>query len=1014
MMKPTYLPFVRGIQDADADSADTQTGKLADACNVHVHPERANVLSLRPRFVGKVNVDTNARVCVAGGRPAFVGEDDFGRLQDDGTYFTESSDSQKFRNFAVVSTSEYVTRQLGDVLTVAYAEQTNGDNVAMVAVETNVATFAVYYQRVANGRKYAEQLWTSVGSNQPRMYIFPRVGGAGFLSVVNDAFSGAITMRLSTTNNGTFGSSITLVGTVLLDMVQNPSTNTYSYIYTAGGGILFRRVDETGATVEGPYTINVKVNPAYAGLVGGIGTEWHVWHGGYPVDANDTLYVSRVIGGLVFALASWANATTPAPIGRVISVGGGAVKIDATTNGTGSYCYLAGGNGDDPRVGRLFFTNASGVSYSQYCAPILPMGRLWCDTSFFGVRIWGLQQKIGGCWELTPGTETSTNTNVRCRPIAYHTVTRALPPATGVQALRQFSIYQTTDNSKALLFGRDSSSITLVEVGYDQPTRGLTVNNSSFDVLIGGVPRYWDGVTFVPVGIPQAPLISSISPSGGAGTLAAGTYVYTMVWEWVDAAGNRQQSPAQLETVTVPALGIVSLEIHPGSIPYDERIVGLRPGMRGVVYRTDPGGTVLKRGELYLDFSLTTFGPPSGLWAADYFIVADTGAVDFSLGEPLYMSPGGANELAATAMEETFLMRPYSDRIIGVSLSFPDQLWYTKTIQVGRAIEPNQALYFRLPEVATGLAVQDGNVYWFSANNCWAFVPQFADDTGLGGGAIDPVPLATGVGCEATNSIVETPVGVFFIGPRGPWVIPRGGGAPSFVGIDVEEFFRDFPVCRGAVYNALFSEVVFAMETSSGNNHCLMIYNHVMQQWFRWMIGDDAMSGFGTAAVKSLRGGIVYADDTLSVAGVDGGTLSILHLTDNTFPEYDQFLTSDDRQIHPYIEFKNFYPSGGPAELFRANRFALDCQSIGSTMWVSSSATDGAGWATGFQMPVDENPIYRFPVQKVRGIRFRIWNTWNGDPSPTFQDESPAVYNGVTLYTSPLGRAKAGSTYYRG
>jgi hypothetical protein len=1010
-MKPLYLPLVKGIQDADADSSEAQTGKLADACNVHVHPERANALSLRPTFSGKWQLDPNARVCVAGGRPAFVGEDDFGRLQDDNTYFSETSDSQRFRNYAVVSTSEYVTRQLGDVLTVAYAEQANGDNVAMVAVETNTASFAVYYQRVANGRKYAEQLWTSVGSNQPRMYIFPRTGGAGFLSVVNDAFSGAITMRLSTTNNDTFGSSITLVGTVLLDMVQN-TNGTYSYIYTLAGAISFRRVDETGATVEGPYAVSAKTNAAYAGIVRISDTNWHVWHGGYPVDANDTLYVSNISGASAL-LNSWVNATTPAPIGRVISVGGGSIKVDALNNGTGSYCYLAGGNGDDPRVGRLFaVTSGMTTFYSQYCAPILPMGRLWCDTSFFGVRIWGLQQKIGGCWELTPGTETTTNINVRCRPIAYHTVTRALPPSTGVQALRQFSIYQTTDRSKALLFGRDSSSITLVEIGYDQPTRGLTVNNSSFDVLIGGVPRYWDGVTFVPVGIPQAPVISSASPSGG-GALAAGTYVYTMVWEWVDAAGNRQQSPAQLETVTVPATGQVSLEIHPGSIPYDERIAGLRPGMRGVVYRTDPGGTILKRGELYLDFSLTTVGPPSGLWAADYFIVQDNGTIDFSLGEPLYMSPGGANELAATAMEETFLMRPYSDRIIGVSLSFPDQLWYTKTIQVGRGIEPNQALYFRLPEVATGLAVQDGNVYWFSASNCWAFVPQFADDTGLGGGAVDPVPLATGVGCEATNSIVETPVGVFFIGPRGPWVIPRGGGAPTFVGVDVEEFFRLFPVCRGAVYNAAFSEVVFAMEATSGQQHCLIIYNHLVQQWFRWMIGDDALATFGTACVKALSGGIVYADGMLAVGGVDGGTLSILHLDDVS--PYDNFQVSSDRKVHPYLETKNYYPSGGPAELFRANRFALDCV-YGGDMTFSSSANDGSTWAAGYVILVgnsDQPPIYRFPVQKVRGVRWRLYTTWNGFPV-AFQDDAASVYNGVTLYTAPLGRAKSGAASYRG
>lgn len=1015
VFRPTYLPFVRGIQDADADSADTQNGKLADAVNVHVHPERANVLSLRPRFIGQQLVDSNTRLCVAGGRVAYVSEQSYGRLQDDGTYYesfsTAVSTSVPTRNYAVLNTEQYASRQTYPVQTVAYAEQTNGDNMAMVGMDKGSGVFAVYYQRVANGRKYAETLWTGVGTGLPRVFVFPRTGGAGFLSIVNSAFSGAITMRLSTTNDGTFGSNITLVGTVLLDVVQN-TNGTYSYIYTAGGGILWRRVDEAGATVEGPYTIDVKTSPTYAGIARVSDTIWHIWHGGYPVDGNDTVYCSRLTGGVVTVLGSQANAITPATA-RCITVGGGAIKVSLTSNGSGSYCYLSGGGGDDPRVGRLFLCNNTSITVSPYTIPLLPMGRIWCDTTFYGARIWGIQQKVAGCWELNPTTETTLNFEWRALPIAYHTVTRgtATPLSTGVEANRSFCVYQTAHRSKALLFGRDSAALTLVDVGYDMPTRGTTVNNSDFDLMIGAVPRYWDGVAFVPCGIPQAPDIG-IGTTAGAGSLAAGTYLYAMVWEWSDASGNRQQSAAEIQTVIVPASGLVSIDVHPASIPYDERLIGMPGGMRGVVYRSDVGGTILKRGELYLEFA-TAAGPPSGLFGATQFVVSDDGTVDFSLGEPLYMSAGGANELAATAMEECYLLRPYADRIIGVSKSFPDQMWYTKTLQVARGIEPNQALYFRLPEIATGLAVQDGNIYWFSAMNCYAFLPQFADDTGTGGGAVDPVPLATGVGCTAPNSIVETPVGVFFIGPRGPWVIARGGGAPTYVGAEVEQFFREFPTCRGAVYNPLLSEVVFAMEADNLNrNHCLIIYNHQTQQWYRWMIGHDFLAANSTAVVKQLSS-ITCAGGVLAVAGLESGTMEILHLVDDYGLPFtstdDQFVTGDAREIHPYIETKNFMPSGGPGELFRADRIAVDA--VPGDLTIGSSRTDGSAWDTGYVFDQADPPIYRVPTQKCRGVRFRFYTTWNGT---TLQDRAPTRFNGVTLYTSPLGRAKNGGVNYRG
>lgn len=1016
MMKPTYLPFVNGIQDADADSADTQTGKLADAVNVHVHPERLNVLSMRPRFAAAaLSMNAYTRLCVAGGRVAYIdGSGSFGRRQNDGTYYRGGLAVSPLRSYAVVGTTQYTARQRDPISAVGYAEQANGDSMALVAYQ-GASTFSVYYQRIANGRNYGDTLWTGAQTGIPRVFVFARTGGAGFLTIVNSGFSGAISMRLSATNDATLGGAITLIGTELLDVVQN-TNGTYSYIYLAGGGILWRRVNEAGTTVEGPVTVDVKTNPTYAGIARVTDSIWHVWHGGYPVDGNDTLYCTGVAGGFTTGVLTYPNAITPAT-GRVIAVGGGSIKTSASTNGVGSYCYLSGGGGDDPRVGRLFFFDNGATSSTTYTAPILPMGRIWCDTTFFGARLWGLQQKIGGCWELTPTGEVTTNDAVRATPIAYHTVTRgaSAPLSTGVEPNRQFCIYQADNRSKALLYGRDQSALTLVDVGYDMPTRGTTVSNSEFDLLLGAVPRYWDGTTFVPAGIPQAPDIGiGVSATG---TLAAGTYLYTLVWEWSDAFGNRQQSAAEIQTAVVPASGNVSIDVHPASIPYDERLMSFRPGMRGVVYRSEPGGTILKRGELYLEF--TTFGPSSGLYAATQFVVQDSGAVSFATGEPLYMSGGGANELAATAMEECYLARPYADRFVGVSKSFPDQLWYTKTLQVARGIEPNQALYFRLPEIATGLAVQDGNIYWFSERNCWAFVPQFADDTGQGGGAVDPVPLATGVGCEATNSIVETPVGVFFIGPRGPWVIPRGGGAPSFVGLDVEEFFRLYPTCRGAVYNPMYSEVVFAMESSGPTMHCLIIYNHVTQQWYRWMIGHDQMASAGGALFPSVEQGIVYADGILAVAGGAGvgSTGAIMQLTDDGSAT-DDFLTGNDRWIHPYIETKNFYPSGGPSELYRANRYTIDCSStLGETLQLSASANDGTTWQSAFVISTASAanpPICRFAVQKVRGARMRWYTTWNGQALPANQDHAPNRYNGVTLYTSPLGRAKAGSAYYRG
>jgi hypothetical protein len=697
-----------------------------------------------------------------------------------------------------------------------------------------------------------------------------------------------------------------------------------------------------------------------------------------------------------------------------ITVGGGSMMVTSLTGGTGSYCYLTGGNGEYLRVGRLFLANAATgtITFSPLMPAILPLGRIWCDTSFWGARIWGSMANVIGCWELIP-TTVAANTVVRCLPVVYVSVTGANLGVDFADPIRQYSTYSATNRTKCCIPGNDYS-FQVVDVGVTDVTLGTSIPASGMDVILEGTPRYWDGVSLVPAGIPQAPIISSVSVSPGTGTVPAGTYLYTLVWEWFDSFGRRQQSAAQIMTAVVSSASSVALEIHPASIPYDERIMGTRPAMRGVMYRSDASGTTLKRGAVYLEF--TTFGTPSGIFGATQFIVTDDGTVSFATGEALYMSAGGANELAATALEETFLARAYSDRLIGVSRSFPEQLWYTKTIQVARGIEPNQALYFRLPEPATGLAVQDGNVYWFTAKNCYAFVPQFADDTGQGGGGVDAVPLSPGVGCEASNSVIETPIGVFFLGPRGPWLIPRGGGTPQFLGFDVESFFRLYPVCRGTSYNPDFSEVIFAMEATNASRHCLIIYNHVAQVWYRWLIGDDALTATANATLPTIPMGIGYAGGFLSIGGVGSGTGQVLHMIDDSDDVDSTVIAS--RAIHPYVETKNYYPSGGPGEMYRANRIVLDCNAEASqkAITVSSSGDDGSTWAAGYPFPVIAGypVIYRFPIQKTRGSRARFYTTWNGQSNPASQDRAPLKLNGSTLYYSPLGRAKAGYPQYRG
>lgn len=1010
MASTLELPFVRGIQAAGDARAATEFAelKLDTAHNVHVRPEHADVLYRRPGAIDMAggNATSRSTIAVIGGRLGIV-QDTVTNLADDIDGNRSILDSPVLSE---VSTQRLHALATHELMSVGYADYSPTEDSACVVQNMRKyggTDIQLWVQRKFKGVWQQPELLNNIVANvnagTRRSWVFTNVAG-GWTIFTGGASSAtpSIAYRNATTVGGVFTSLTDIqLGALIWDIVpysngwvalfQETGTNRLKIVQFTSS---FTVTSTTNVTAAGP------TNPTVAGLVWLGGTTFHVWHGGYTAD-SDTVYLHQVVlGGSSTQFLAQTNACGSGDTLRAMSVGGGAsVRTSGGSTEAASYCYVLGGASTTQLVGRLFRSNTSAVSANNnYVGAFYPRSRLWTSSAFYGARLFGAQHAIYGVWNLV-GTLSSQGTFVEAYPIAYHSVTLGAQSTIAYDLEpRAASMWIATDGSeaKAVFWSQDSKHCVLSHIGYTSMT-GQVVSHAGFDMMIGGVPRYYDGVRMVPMGIPQAPQFT-VAAFGG-GSLAAGTYGYAIVWEWDDARGRRQQSPAGIRTVVVGASGSVSIEVSTSSLPIDERLFGsggegIR--VRGIVYRTDPGETTLNRAPE--QNAIPVLGTTL---SANILSFTDNGSITFATGEPLYTSTSGAGELASTAFEATEFVRGYSDRMVYVSRLFPEVLNYTKTLRQSRSPEANQDLIFVLPERITGLAYQDGNIYAFASANVWGFSPVFADDTGVGAGGVDPIPLATGVGCTQPLSIVETPVGVMFVGPRGVYMIARGGGPPQFIGANVEPIFIDYQTVGGAAHNPRTHEVCWVM--SNGSDHRVVIYNYQVGQWFTWRLCDD-VDEFPN--VTTLNGGAVCIGGNFVFAQRGTTGRARIRMDDTATVDGDPLFPTAAIKIE--VQSRDIALPGTLGGQSRVLSLTLDCTgAVGSALSISESHDSGATWSTerSISTASDSPPLYQFVRQKTRGVRFRLRN-------PT--GLGPVVLSGVALRVSGLGRTFTANAYRRG
>jgi len=468
--------------------------------------------------------------------------------------------------------------------------------------------------------------------------------------------------------------------------------------------------------------------------------------------------------------------------------------------------------------------------------------------------------------------------------------------------------------------------IRRVSLDFDSSVAWQTAQLGRSLYLGGACPLVYDGDTMSEAGFHYAADdVTLTMGSNGAASQANGTYLYVVVYEWVDAQGELHRGPVSVPVAAVQTNGPTGFT-RVNCPMY--RITGKR-NVRVGVFRSEAGSEGIFYRVSSLDPSATG---PNGYVANDTTV--DTVAFDdyFSdatllTKEPIYTNggipsndPTGSGSVIVGGKSRLFYTDP-SDPLI---------VRYTQEVADGGGAEFSAELSLKVDPYSgavTALAVMDDRLIVFkrsaifAVNGAGPLRDPLADPSqGFSQAAL----VTSDAGCTAPASIAVTPAGIVFQSAKGIHLLGRDMSV-SYVGAPVEAFNTQ-TVTRATLIEDR-RQIVFLC--SSGET---LMFDYGVGQWS------------------------TYTNHTGLDAAVIDGTYHYLRTDGRVFRETPGVYRDDNSQIpmvletawiklHPYLQgMSRFYHVHLIGELRSNHTIRFRYQTDYLANW--SPANDVA-WTTG-------------------------------------------------------------------
>ncbi len=407
--------------------------------------------------------------------------------------------------------------------------------------------------------------------------------------------------------------------------------------------------------------------------------------------------------------------------------------------------------------------------------------------------------------------------------------------------------------------GHASPRITEFDFGSNARRQTATIAGKLY--LASGIVQTFDGKTLMESGFFEKPTILSATPSNGAGSLPSSTtLLVAAVFEWIDRQGDLRQS--DISDVTTVTMGVAD-DIITLSIAGPIGNKGSEGPINVVAYRSIDGISQLRRCE-----SAQTY--TAGSAVALTLLLADS----VVRANGVIYTQAGRAALGAILPDEAPLAADYicklGDRLLAATA---DGAQVSKEIFPGFEVEWSGAEGFLIPKVSdriTGVGALDQRGFLFSSERIFQFSGDGPNDAGENRFS-EPTLVPGSTGLMTWQSLVETPIGLFFQGSNGQlWVLPRDGSPPVWIGQPVRDVLVAYPAVTSATLVTKEQLVSFTCNNTGGTDCRIVSYDLRAKTW----IVDEFGSATPITAACSYSGrlayisaGIVYTEKTSLTPG---------------------------------------------------------------------------------------------------------------------------------------------------
>jgi len=323
----------------------------------------------------------------------------------------------------------------------------------------------------------------------------------------------------------------------------------------------------------------------------------------------------------------------------------------------------------------------------------------------------------------------------------------------------------------------------------------LGINSTTFDFNIatpfqsnelgdtlhisGGILQMYDGDMVVEHGFhlfPETLIDGGTATTGGF--ISDGTYQYVAVYAWTDNAGQLHRSAPSI-ALTVVLSGGTGTQTQTITIP----TLRLTEKVDVIVelYRTEDVGTIFHK---ISEVSSPSLNDPT---VDTIDIVDDVDDTSLLSNQLLYTTGGVLDNIVAPS---SALISSWQNRIMLSGLEDDNAIAFSKIRFEGEPVEFNDILRIQVPNVGgkiTATAVMDEKYIIFKEDGIFYLAGGGPNNLGEQDTFIDPEQIATDVGCVDPNSVVLSPLGLFFKSKKGVYLLSRSLQT-AYIGEPIDKF----------------------------------------------------------------------------------------------------------------------------------------------------------------------------------------------------------------------------------